>query len=274
MPRTQKQKAATLLQDPNRITKATERLRQKLKRLREIQCFWLETGERLEAEFKVAKAKEKAADEKGHKTERDRFARQAAEIDAELCITNEWSETVKAARIALRILEDNDIEVPEEFTHILGEWPNGYVMMIQSLKAENEDAQNARQESARHALLSELTQLATKTDNHFANLLTTPPAESGPTKERQVSPILALGNRRYAVSGHGAVTVTYNQDLALQAFLSAGSLDKPLLQNTFNDAPRVLRQLKKQYPDTLGKRIFLPGKKGQGGYAVKIREKR
>lgn len=94
----------------------------------------------------------------------------------------------------------------------------------------------------------------------------------GETK-REPTAILSLGERQYRVGNALPVTLEENEDSVLQAFLEQASMNGPTLISKagFDDAPRVLRNLRKKYGGIFSANITLPSKKGQGGYRVAIR---
>jgi hypothetical protein len=103
-------------------------------------------------------------------------------------------------------------------------------------------------------------------------LAKTPPENERPNPAPAQAVIISLGNKRYQIDGSQPVTLEFNQDVLLQAFLEKPSMNKrQLIGKTFTDAPRVLKRLKEKYPDTLGQAITLPGGRGKGGYFVHIR---
>jgi len=81
-----------------------------------------------------------------------------------------------------------------------------------------------------------------------------------------------LGNRQYLIGKHPPITLTDNEDNVLQAFLKQSSMDESQLieQAGFDRAPRVLRELRDKYDKRFAPAIKTPGRKGSGGYQVKI----
>jgi hypothetical protein len=89
--------------------------------------------------------------------------------------------------------------------------------------------------------------------------------------------ILSLGNRRYAIKGAAPVIVTEREDAVLQAFLDHGPIELPELKRLSGygaKAPDILRQLAKKYDGTFANAIRMPGRRGQGGYYVRVGEHR
>jgi hypothetical protein len=96
--------------------------------------------------------------------------------------------------------------------------------------------------------------------------LATPPAAAGS------SWILSLGERQYRTESTDPITVTENEDRVLQAFLKRRTMNRDKLENTaFDDAPRVLRKMRTKYGARFAGAITCPGRRGAGGYQVKIR---
>jgi hypothetical protein len=84
--------------------------------------------------------------------------------------------------------------------------------------------------------------------------------------------ILYVGGRRYQL-GQKQVTVTDKEDKILQTFLVKNSMDNAALVHLTGDlyAARVVRSLRRKYG--FGNAIAVPGKRGAGGYFVRIRDK-
>jgi hypothetical protein len=91
--------------------------------------------------------------------------------------------------------------------------------------------------------------------------------------------ILFLGDRQYQV-GDDVVALNYAEDAVLKAYLKPTkrrAMQKDQLVNATHrdDAPRILKRLKDNYPNSLGLAIELPaGKKNTGGYRVNIKASR
>ncbi|HEX4072734.1 MAG TPA: hypothetical protein VHX68_16255 [Planctomycetaceae bacterium] len=87
--------------------------------------------------------------------------------------------------------------------------------------------------------------------------------------------IISHGNYFYSVPGGQQRLVTIAEDHVLQAFLTQPAMDTGTLSDAVRDGvgrPReVLGKLKKKYNGDFSAAITLPGKKGNGGYAVNIR---
>jgi hypothetical protein len=83
--------------------------------------------------------------------------------------------------------------------------------------------------------------------------------------------IVDIGDRVYEIGGK-KMQVTKAEDDTLQAFIDSESLDdKNLKQITkSNRAPRTLRGLRERYSGMFAPAITLPGKRGNGGYVVRI----
>jgi hypothetical protein len=91
--------------------------------------------------------------------------------------------------------------------------------------------------------------------------------------------ILWHGGRQYSIGDYGPVVLTETEHMVLEAFLGDGrklrpvtALDKDELCNRSVDhAPKVLKALCLKYDGRFGQAITLPGGKGRGGYAVRVR---
>jgi len=86
------------------------------------------------------------------------------------------------------------------------------------------------------------------------------------------STIFSLGSGKYRFGQAAAVKVTDTEDTVLQAMLELGgvaSKDELCDRSGKADAPRVLTSLRKKYVE-VASLITLPGKKGTGGYRVRI----
>jgi uncharacterized protein YqgQ len=87
-----------------------------------------------------------------------------------------------------------------------------------------------------------------------------------------------FGNRRYQIADGPTVMLTSSEDAVLKSFFLSAMrgpdkvLEKPELVNKsgYADAARILKRIKEKYADTLGLAIKLPGRKGLGGYCVRI----
>jgi hypothetical protein len=90
--------------------------------------------------------------------------------------------------------------------------------------------------------------------------------------------IVYHGEREYSMGGNQPVALTETEHMVLQAFLvppARAALDKPTLcERSVEHAPVVLRELKKKYNGRFAAAITTPGKKGAGGYRVRIRSTR
>jgi hypothetical protein len=86
--------------------------------------------------------------------------------------------------------------------------------------------------------------------------------------------ILALGERVYQIGDSDLFHLTDNEDSILQAFLEQGpgTMDQPTLDNRsgITDAAKILRKLQKRYGGIFAPAITCPGRKGRGGYHVRI----
>lgn len=91
--------------------------------------------------------------------------------------------------------------------------------------------------------------------------------------ERSGDAIYSLGDRRYQ-SGKAILVVTERQNVVLQSFIDRKALShSQLLSKTgYEDAPRILGELAKNYDGAFKEFITKPVKKGQGGYRVKIKK--
>jgi hypothetical protein len=113
--------------------------------------------------------------------------------------------------------------------------------------------------------------------NHLLEALEHPePAPwrpEGPEPTPSAVEIVSLGDLCYQVGEHDPVTVSENEDNVLQAFLAAASMNaEQLVQEAgFDRAPRVLGNLRTRYGGILRPAIRCPGRKGGGGYHVRIR---
>jgi hypothetical protein len=94
-----------------------------------------------------------------------------------------------------------------------------------------------------------------------------------PAARDEIISLGKLDDGRYGIGDADPVTVTDIEDSVLQAFLSAPSMSAPQLVTKISDdrAPRVLGRLRKKYGGIFAPAIRCPGKKGQGGYSVRIR---
>jgi hypothetical protein len=87
------------------------------------------------------------------------------------------------------------------------------------------------------------------------------------------------GGRRYSIGGDDPACLNERDHTVLQAFLGDGRGFPPLpamgkdelVGRSFDHAPAVLRKLCESYDGRFASAITLPGAKGRGGYAVRIR---
>jgi hypothetical protein len=93
----------------------------------------------------------------------------------------------------------------------------------------------------------------------------------GPQPPAQADEIVSLGNRAYKVGNSEPVIVTESEDDVFQAFLENEAMDQATLCEKAGHEPRVLRAIIYKYRGVFAPAIRMPGKKGIGGYYVKIR---
>jgi len=87
--------------------------------------------------------------------------------------------------------------------------------------------------------------------------------------------ITSLGNRNYAINGK-TQHVTPVEDAVLTAVLEAdGHVDSDGLirKSGHGSACKIIRGLRRKYGGHLAPAITLPGRKGKGGYVVRIRRR-
>jgi hypothetical protein len=102
-----------------------------------------------------------------------------------------------------------------------------------------------------------------------------PDATSPSKKPKKLAVILSHGNQRYSVGDGRIIPVEDNEDSVLQALLEApgNRLDKQaLIDNSGCErAPTILKGLTLKHEGCFAAAIYLPGRRGQGGYHANIR---
>ncbi len=116
------------------------------------------------------------------------------------------------------------------------------------------------------ALSGDTSQGRSRRNGSTSRAKTTPP---------QQAIIVSLGDRQYRIDDE-TIAVNFAEDGILQAFLKSGrramQKDQLFVATGKEDAPRILKRLKRNHSDTLGRGITLPdGKKNRGGYRVNIK---
>jgi hypothetical protein len=93
-------------------------------------------------------------------------------------------------------------------------------------------------------------------------------------EEAESNVILYFGEALYKIGSTSPKTLEFTEDTVLQAFLERPNMQTEMLKNTsgITKAPEVLRNLAKKYDGIFAPAIDLPGKKGRGGYTVRIRK--
>lgn len=86
--------------------------------------------------------------------------------------------------------------------------------------------------------------------------------------------MISHGDKAYSIGDYGPITLTDPEDDTLQPFLEKPSMSKDDLCSSSGNpnAPRILKALKTRYDKRFKAAISLPGGKGKGGYAVRIRK--
>jgi hypothetical protein len=81
------------------------------------------------------------------------------------------------------------------------------------------------------------------------------------------------GERRYSIGGSRIFVLEEKEDNVLQAFLDQPCMDSAELVEKagFEDAPRILRNLRTKHDGIFDPAITCPGGRGKGGYHVAIR---
>jgi hypothetical protein len=99
--------------------------------------------------------------------------------------------------------------------------------------------------------------------------------------QKQVTPppksiddtIVSLGDRQYRIGARAPRAVTASEDAVLNAFINHPAMDDPKLKiqaKGVTEPGKTLRDLRKKYDGEFAPAIKLPGKKGKGGYHVRI----
>jgi hypothetical protein len=100
-----------------------------------------------------------------------------------------------------------------------------------------------------------------------------PPCQLGDNGNDPPDCVISMGERQYRINGSDPLVVTAPEDCVLKAFLGQPAMDEPTLKlkTKIEEAAKVLRALEKGYGKVFAPAIRLAGKKGTGGYHVRIK---
>jgi len=85
--------------------------------------------------------------------------------------------------------------------------------------------------------------------------------------------IIARGDRQYSIGDGGTVVVGVEEDAVLTAFLKQSAMETNQLKANvgYTNPGRVIRALQSKYGGRFAPAIVTPGRKGKGGYQIRIR---
>jgi len=104
-------------------------------------------------------------------------------------------------------------------------------------------------------------------------LSTTSPRDVSPHRRQKT--IIFLAERLYRIPGHKQVEVTDAEDSVLQSFLDTPTMTLPTIREKSGladpDIKSAIRGLRQKYDGCFADAIDCPGRKGNGGYTVRVR---